>query len=182
MSRPLSASLLALLWIQTPVLAQTASGCETSLSVEVSIWRGLNSSPDVAYLPEQICATTTMGAVQAEEPLPATPWGVPGLEEIAALVLSSPEVERLSEPPPTDPEQPPVLSGADVASPTGSGQPSLRTVIVSAGPDGETMRILHLRIIEASPGLLDVSVQAGAQRPLRLVWTRSPQAPEWAPA
>ncbi len=183
MMRSACGSILTLLLLASAGLAQTPASCERSPTVEVGVWRG-QAAPDVAAVPEQICVSETDSEAMDESPeLVPAPWGVPGLEEIAALVLSAPEVGRLSDRSVPDPEQPTVVpSGPDRVYPMAPAAPRVRTVIVTPAAEGQPERILHLTIFEASPGYVDVVVQSGTDRPVRLSWTRTPAFPEWEPA
>ena len=177
MMKSIAGATFALLWIQFPVLAQAPSSCESGEAVEIALWRGAQPSTEVTSLGQVCLEDLEATGVQFDESFMTTAWGVPGLEEIAALVLASPQASGLMTMSSPDPEQPPVIAaGADRGA-----TPGTRAVVVNPGTDGVAGRILHLMIVEASPNHLDVGVQSGVAGPIRLSWARTADHPEWAP-
>lgn len=109
MMRPLCGSLLALLVIQSSAFAQAMAPCEGPETIEIRVWRGSSLGAAVAPWQERVCLEAEPSGEAAE---PASPpgWGVPDLEEIATLVLASPEVVPLEQRSSVDPEQPLVIA------------------------------------------------------------------------
>jgi hypothetical protein len=152
------------------------------------VWRG--SARSVSRVPswaERVCneAYQRLSAAQNATPggVAEVGWGVPGLDEIEALVRASSEVQALiadgspSAAPATE-ATPAIVRGDDVPVPRGA-----RVILLDAtDPAADPMRHLHLIVTEATPTAIQVGVDAGAQGEIELRWVRSAESPNWTPS
>jgi hypothetical protein len=150
------------------------------------VWRGTARS--VSRVPswaEQVCVEARgrqmgEGGVSMES-LPETGWGIPGLDEIEALVRAAPEVQALvaSVTPQPATEALPAIVRED-AFPVRQGA---RVILLDASdPTVDPSRHVHLIVREASPTVIEVAVDAAEQGEIRLRWVRSAEVPEWTPS
>ncbi len=171
MKRATTGALLALILIQSDVLAQAPCG---DAGISIAVWRGSAPSTEVGPADDG-CLEGTEGEPRIDEVLGLAELGVPGLDEILTLVLEA------GEEPGTDPAM-----DADglpsVQIPLGPRwQTGTRAVLIEPEADGEAGRIVHLNIVEATPLQVDVHVRYGPGELRRLSWSRTPLSPEWSP-
>jgi hypothetical protein len=149
------------------------------------VWRGTARS--VSRVPswaERVCgeARERLAAVGdlPEGPVPEVGWGIPGLDEIEALVRASSEVQALLATPPTGepaPEAYPAMVRREGGVPVRRGA---RVILLDASDTtADPTRHVHLIVREASPTAIQVAVDAGGQGEIELRWVRSVEAPEW---
>jgi len=149
------------------------------------VWRG--STRSVSRVPswaEQVCVEARERQVAAQNipagPLPEVGWGVPGLDEIEALVRASSEVQALlgsASGGAPDPQAYPAIVRRDGGVQVRQGA---RVILIDASdPAADPTRHVHLIVREASPTRVQVAVDSGGQGKIELQWVRSVEAPEW---
>jgi hypothetical protein len=149
------------------------------------VWRGTaRSISRVPSWAERVCAEAQERQMAARD-VPAGPpaevgWGVPGLDEIEALVRASSEVQALLASRPagvSDSEAYPAIVRQDGGVPVRQGA---RIILIDGSdPAADPIRHVHLTLREATPTAIQVAVHTGGQGEIELRWVRSVEAPDW---
>ena len=149
------------------------------------VWRGtVRTASQVPSWSEQVCAEArqrqSLTEAASATPLPEVGWGIPGLDEIEALVRGSSEVQALlaegAAPPESDTEALPAIVREE-GIPVRQGA---RVILLdSSETTADPTRHVHLIVREATPTAVQVAVDTGEGGQIELRWIRSIEAPEW---
>ena len=169
-----------------PVIVEVLLVDPTPAVEGLLVWRGTvrSAASRVPSWSERVCAEARRGqsATQAASTaaLPEVGWGIPGLDEIEALVRASSEVQTLlaeGAPPPESATEalPDIVREAGIPVRQGARIILLDSSETAADPT----RHVHLIVREATPTAVQVAVDTGEGGQIELRWVRSVETPDW---